>query len=304
MRHFIGFLLILCFAIVSPVFAMDSTNYQINWDSVNSGGDDSSSSTNYRMRDTVGEQGTGFSSSTLYRLSAGYRVGDQDENSLTFSLGTQENVTKTSYTSFSSSTKEVTVSSVASFSIGDLIGVVENEGLNQQAVVGRIFSINGLIIGVDQWDGATGTVSGTPAGGDDFVYRLNGNLAELGILSPLVGKTSITATTVSSNALNGYVVNVSDDGDLRYGTSTFIANVADGTVTLGAEEYGAQVFGAVATSTGSDFGFSSTTQRDIQERATTTLLDRVALVYKASISSATAAGNYSHVVYYRVTARY
>jgi hypothetical protein len=129
-------------------------------------------------------------------------------------------------------------------------------------------------------------------------------LAELGILSPLVGKTSITATTVSSNALNGYVVNVSDDGDLRYGTSTFIANVADGTVTLGAEEYGAQVFGAVATSTGSDFGFSSTTQRDIQERATTTLLDRVALVYKASISSATAAGNYSHVVYYRVTARY
>lgn len=303
MRHSLGIFLLGSLLFAWPAFAMDSTNYQIHWDSVNSGGDDVSSSTNFRMRDTIGEQATGFSSSTVYRLSAGYRVNDQDQNFLSFSLGTQENATRTSYTSFSSSTKSVTVSSVSSFAIGDLIAVVEDEGLSQVVAVGRIFSINGLDLAVDQWDGAVSSLSATPTGGDDVVYRLGGNTAQLGILSPTSGKTSITATTISSSAESGYEVTVIDDGDLRYLTAS-IANVSDGTVTVGSEEYGAAVFGQQATSTGMDFGFSSTTARTIQERTTTTLLDRVALVYKASISSATEAGSYSHVVYYRVTARY
>lgn len=304
MKTILIFLLQLSLALTTPVFAMDSTNYQINWDSVNSGGDDISSSTNYRMRDTIGEQATGFSSSTVYRMSAGYRVNDQDENSLTFSLHTQENVTRTAYSAFSSSTKSVTVSSAVPFSLGDMIGVVENEGLSQVVAVGRVFSINGLVLTVDQWDGDISGLSAIPSGGDDVVYRLDGNIAQLGILSPTSGKTSLTATTISSNAENGYEVSVIDDGDLRYGTSTFIANVADGSVTIGSEEYGAAVFGAQATSTGMDFAFSSTTARIIQQRQATTLLDRAAVVYKAAISSATAAGTYSHAVYYRVTARF
>ncbi len=283
---------------------MDSTNYQINWDSVNSGGVDQASSTNFNLRDTVGEQGTGFSSSSIYTLSAGYRIGDQDQNSLTFSLGTQENATQVSYSAFSSTTKSVLVSSLGVLTVGDLIAVVENEGLSQNVVVGRIFSINGLTLTVDQWDGATSVISATPAGGDDVVYRLGGNTAALGVLSPLVGKTSITATSISSNAQNGYRVFVHDDGDLRYNTSTFIDPVIDGSVTIGSEEYGARVFGVTASSTGSDFGFSSTTSRIIQENAAMTLLDRVVLVYKAAITSATAAGNYSHVVYYEVTANF
>lgn len=283
---------------------MDSSNFQINWDSVNSGGDDVSSSTNYRLRDTIGEQATGFSTSTVFTMSAGYRVGDQDLSSLTFSLGTQENATKVSYSSFSSSTKSVVVSNIGSFAVGDLIAVVENEGLSQQVVVGRIFAINGLTITVDQWDGATSSVTATPAGGDDSVYRLEGSIANLSILSPALGKTSVTALSVSSNAENGYHVSVYDDGNLRYGALAYIANVSDGTVTIGSEEYGAQMFGITASSTGSDFGFSSSTARVIQENTVETLLDRVVLVYKAAISSATAAGNYTHEVYYEVTANY
>lgn len=304
-RRLFGLILAMHLALFAPiVFAMDSTNYQIRWDSVNSGGLDSASSTNYSLRDTIGEQGTGFSSSTIYTISAGYRVGDQDQNSLTFSLGTQENSSRVAYTAFSSSTKTVTVSAIGVLAVGDLIAVVENEGLSQNVAVGRIFSINGLILTLDQWDGAVSTITATPAGGDDWVFRLGGNAADLGILSTSIGKTAVTATTISSNAQNGYRVSVHDDGYLRYATSTFISPVSDGTVTIGSEEYGAAVFGATASSTGSDFGFSSTTARIIQENATETLLDRVVLVYKAAIASATAAGNYSHVVYYEVTANF
>jgi hypothetical protein len=53
--------------------AMSSTNYRINIDSINSGGTDFSSSTNYRLHDTVGEVASGDSASPLYALRAGYR---------------------------------------------------------------------------------------------------------------------------------------------------------------------------------------------------------------------------------------
>lgn len=51
---------------------MESTNYQIQSDSVNFGGGFASSDT-YRMEDTMGEMGTGESGSTSYTLRAGYQ---------------------------------------------------------------------------------------------------------------------------------------------------------------------------------------------------------------------------------------
>jgi len=52
---------------------MTSTNYQIETDSINVGGTDFSTSTNYTLSDTVGEVGTGAGTSTNYNLFAGYR---------------------------------------------------------------------------------------------------------------------------------------------------------------------------------------------------------------------------------------
>ena len=288
----------------SGVYAMNSATYQINWDSVNSGGNDVSTSTNYLLRDTIGEQATGFSSSTDYTISAGYRVGDQDLPSLTFFLGTQENSTQTAYSSFSSSSKAVVVSSVASFSVGDLIGVVENQGLTQRVAIGRILSIAGTTITVDAWDGVPALLSATPAGGDDYVYRMDGSSAALGTLSVTAGKTSLTGTRVNSNAQNGYTVYVNVDGDLRVSTSTFITNVTDGTVTIGSEEYGAQVYGSMATGTGSDFAFSTSTRAIQTSTAIAPTEERTALVYKATIATNTPAGNYSQKVYYTVTPNY
>lgn len=58
---------------ISSAQVMQSTNYQIQSDSLNIGGGETASSSNYNLRDTIGEVGTGLSASESYSLSAGYR---------------------------------------------------------------------------------------------------------------------------------------------------------------------------------------------------------------------------------------
>lgn len=297
---------ITCFFIVfvSAAQAMTSTNFQINWDSVNSGGNDTSTSTNYWAQDTLGEQAIGSSSSTNYQIfSAGYRLADPTNTTLSYTVGTQENATQTVYSSFSNAGNTVSVSSTASFSTGDFIGVVENPGASELIAIGKITSIIGSVITVDAWDGNPSALSASPSGGDDFVYRLNGTAAQLGTLTATAVATSLTHTSVLSDVQNGYTVYVSSDGNLRTG-ATSITNVSDGAVTLGSEEYGARVFGTKATGTGSDFAFSSTTTRAIQTSATFSNDNRIGLIYKASITGSTTAGSYSQLVTYTLTANF
>ncbi len=66
------FILALLFLPLTAQSVMNSTNYQVESDSINFGGGFSSSS-NYRLEDTAGEQATGFSSSTNYQMRAGYQ---------------------------------------------------------------------------------------------------------------------------------------------------------------------------------------------------------------------------------------
>lgn len=293
----------LTFLFTAAAHAMGSTNYTINWDSVNSGGDDISSSTNFRMHDTIGEQATGSSTSASFSLRAGYRFGDTDATILTFDVGTQENSTETSYTAFDNAGKTVTVSSAASFSVGNFIGVVENKGLSELIAVGKITDVSGLVITVDKWDGVPSSLSATPAGADDFVYRLSGDAAQLGTLSTTAGMTSLTHTSVVTNDENGYTVYLSADGNLRVDVSTFINNVSDGSVTVGSEEYGTQTFGTLAANTGSDFP-PSTSATSVQSSLTFADDDRVAVEYKAAIDATTPSGSYSQIVTYAVTANF
>ena len=71
--------------------AMSSNNYQIWADVVSVGGIEQGSSTNYRLRETLGEAGIGRSSSTNYSARIGFREmegHDQPTNqSLTLNLG-------------------------------------------------------------------------------------------------------------------------------------------------------------------------------------------------------------------------
>lgn len=303
MRRVLCLVIAAFFTFRGAVLAMTSANYQVNWDSINSGGDDISSSTNYIIHDTIGEQGTGTSTSASYQIRAGYRYGDTESYILSFDIGTQENSTETAFTAFSNAGKTVTVASAASFSVGNFIGVVENKGASQIIAIGKITNIAGTVVTVDAWDGSPSSVSAVPAGGNDFAYRLSGDAAQLGTLTASIVSTSLTHTSVISNLENGYTVYVSADGNLRINSSTYVTNVSDGSVTAGSDEYGARVFGTTATSTGSDFAFSAST-RAIQATSTFANDDRIGLVYKAAMSATTAAGSYSQAVYYTLTGNF
>ncbi len=69
-------IIILIFTFLIPVITIgqvrESSNYKIERDSINIGGGFGTSS-NFQLQDTVGESGTGFSSSTSYINSAGYQ---------------------------------------------------------------------------------------------------------------------------------------------------------------------------------------------------------------------------------------
>lgn len=283
--------------------AMTSTNFEIPFDSINSGGTDNSTSTNFLLYDTLGEQATGYTTSTNYTVQAGYRQTEFFEPTLSFSISAQENNTQTSYTALSKSPTTVTVSSVANFSVGQYIGVVENLGFSQNFIVGRITEINGLILTVDKWDGMVSAISITPAGGDDYVYRMEDNNADFGQLDVNLGKTTIVRTNISTNAASGYTLRVQTDDYLRASPSAHIKNVSDGSVTLGSEEYGAQVYGYTATSTGFDFAATSTL-RDIQISTTTADNDRIGMFYKISITPVTPAGAYTQTIRYLLTANF
>ena len=283
---------------------MTSTNFQILWDSVNVGGEDTSTSTNFQLRDTIGEHGTGTSTSASYSMSAGYRVGDTQDPFITFSIGTQENATEAAFTAFSNAGKTVTVTSAADYAVGDYVGVVENKGLSQLIAIGKITDITGTVMTVDAWSGEPSSISAIPGGSDDFAYRMNGSSAVLGLQTTSVGTTSFTRTNIVTNAESGYTIKVQTDGDFRVSTSTFFINVSDGAVTVGSEEYGGEVVGSLGLGTGSDFAFSSTGTRTVQESSTYASNDRIGLVYKLSVAPETPSGNYQQVITYTATANF
>jgi len=298
-RLLVSALMILLFPF--GALAMTSTNFQILWDSVNSGGEDTSSSTNFRLRDTVGEHGTGIGSSSNYQLSAGYRVGDEQDAAISLTLGTQENGSKIAWTAFSNAGKTVTLATSTGYAVGNFIGVIENSGAAQLIAVGKITDITGSVVTVDSWSGEPASLSASPSGGNDFAYRANNSYAILGTQSFNVVNTSFTVVNVLSNVISGYTVTVQAEDDFKYSTGTIISPVTDGAVTAGSEEYGGEFVGTTATSTGSDFAFSSSTTRDVQKSATFGDNDRIGVQYKLSISAATPAGNYQQRLYYRLT---
>lgn len=302
MRKLICAVLGVWFCYSGAVYAMTSTNYGIPFDSLNSGGTDWSSSTNYNLNDTMGEQATGLTTSTNYTLHAGYRQTDEFE-SLSFNVGAAETSTKIAYTALNLSFPySVTVNSTTGYSTGSHISVIENLGLTQKLAVGKIISILGNVLTVDKWDGDTGTMSPVPAGGDDFVYRSDGIHVQFGALTPSVGSTSNIVTEVSTNATFGYTVQVYSNGYLTSGAHN-IHNVSDGSITGDSEEYGASVVGTRSVGAGSDFAVT-TTQTLIQTYTGGAITDRIGMNYKLFVNMATLPGSYTQNVTYLLTANF
>ena len=286
----------------SQVFGMSSANFTIDWDSLNTGGQDTSSSTNYNLKDTLGELGVGRSSSASYALRVGYREGITDLPILNFSLSTQSNASQVASSAFSNGGTTVTVSSASGFSTNDSIAVVENEGASEMVAIGKITGIAGAVITVDGWDGDNASMSAVPSGGNDYVYLLSGSSADLGALSTSSVKTAVTRMEVTTNARSGYTASISEDGELRSSGGASINEVTDGAVTVGSEEYGIETTGDEAQGT-NDFVITSGNTAVASSSGFATE-SRTAVIYKASIDLSTPSGSYSQIVTYLVTANF
>ena len=301
----ISFLVLFACSVTRAWAGMSSTHYLINWDSMNSGGSDVSTSANFGLRDTVGDVGSGTGTSANYQLSAGYRVGEAGE-SLSLLTRCQEPVTQAAYVALNILGKTVTLSAATTtFASGDYIAVVENKGFLQMVAVGKVSNVVGAVLSVDQFDGATGMMNAVPGGGDDFVYRLNGASLAFGTVIDGVENTSVSLTSVQSTVATGYSVYVQADRILQNGSAQTIATVVGGHVLVGTEAYGASVTGTRAVSPDIDTGVT-TAQRSIQTSPapSTGAGDRVAMSYKLSVVSSTNPGAYSQNVYYTLTANY
>ncbi|MCE9586475.1 hypothetical protein K8R04_04125 [Candidatus Uhrbacteria bacterium] len=283
---------------------MTSTNFLIQWDNINSGGLDNASSTNFSSRDTLGDNASGTSTSANFQLSAGYRA-PEGANTLTYQVRSRSASVSSAYTAFSNGANTVTVSSAVGFYVGDLISVIENNDFSQFAAIGRITDIAGLVITVDDFDGDGGSMSAVPAGGDDTVYLLNSNSINFGTIDAGTPYTSVVGTSVLTNVASGYSLYILADQELQNASAQIITAVSDGTVSLGAEEYGAETTGSTAFSAGTDLAVT-TTQRVVQTSGASTgsISDKIGMIYKLSVLSSTNPGAYSQNVYYTLTANY
>lgn len=297
-------LVVILIAFPYATLAMTSANYGINWDSVNSGGLDISTSTSYTMRDTVGEQATGDSQSANYQISAGYRVGESSTSFMSLLVGAQENAIQTTWSAFSSAGKTVTVGNPGIFVIGDYLGIIQNEGFAEKVVIGKVTAINGSILTVDAWSGEPADISATPSGSGNVVYRLNNQTANLGTLYPGEEHESLSFSEIATNAQNGYTVTVQGMTPFQTSSSHAMTDVADGVVSLQSEEYGAEDMGTNAFASGTDLAIPTASQRTIQSSASGGSGQRVGLLYKASVTPVTQTGQYSQTVIYRLTANF
>ncbi|MFH1712392.1 MAG: hypothetical protein ABH846_04120 [Patescibacteria group bacterium] len=282
----------LLMSLSSLVHASSSTNYEIRSDVIGTGGNDTSSSASYELRDSVSVNGSGASSSSSYNMSAGYRQRIFDEFA-NFIVKVQNRSSQVAATSLSGTT--VAVTNVSGFSVGNYIVVIQDEGQNQVAAVGKIASISSPNIIVDSW--TTGGVTPTIDSSNDVVYSLDASTASLGTLADSIVATGIIAWEVNVDNDEGYNIYVLENDDLKSG-SDVLPDVTDGLVSSGVSEYGGRSSDttlSASTFDTSDTAFTSTAAQ-VGSRADGTFKSRDFLTLKAAIINNQVAGTYSHTL--------
>lgn len=299
-------LVVLFFFFASTAQAgMSSASYQINWDSLNIGGNEAATSSSYTLHDTIGELGAGSSTSSSYTMNAGYRMGEGTER-LSLSIATQSSTSTpaSTYTQINAIGNTVTVATPGAFSIGDTIAIIENQGFSQLVTVGKIQTIASNMVTLDRMVGDQASMQSPPPGSANYVYKLNGTSLPFGRLSTTTETTLVMGTWVRSTAPRGYTVYLEGAGALQDVDAHVIPAVTDGAVTLGSEEYGASVTGDYAVGAG-DQGVT-TTPRLIASSSVRSGAsgDRTAVSLKIGITNATMAGSYTQTIYYTLVPRY
>jgi hypothetical protein len=270
---------------------MTSTNYEIRWDTFSTGGSDTSTSSTYLLRDSVDGSSASRSSSSSYSLDHGYRQGVSDQV-ITFDVQVQDRSDERSVSALSGTTITTSVSGI---SVSDYVVLVQDKGASQVAAVGKVTSVGASSIVVDSL--TNGGVAPTIDGSNDYLYQMDASAIALGTLSSSTFSTGIISMEVSAANDNGYVVQMFEDGDLRSGSNT-IDDVADGSVTMGATEYGARSSDVSLASTTFDTVDSAitTTYQDVVTESSASFTSRNFVTIKASIAAGATDGSYSQTL--------
>ncbi len=189
---------------------MNSESY-INWmDSLNFGGEETSTSTNYKFQDTLGEIGTGALSSTNYIGLIGFRQSDADPKMTFFFFFTLVNFGTLSPSAVSSDS--ITITTTTNAIDGYITTIEETENLK-------------TVGGVDINDVADGSVT---AGSEEYGIRTSGAAGQMN-----GADTAITTApqAVAANAvwINGSVVTITFKAAI---STTTAAGVYNHIVTL------------------------------------------------------------------------
>lgn len=272
--------------------AMTSTNYQIQWDELSSGGGVGSSAS-YQIRDSAGGSGSGSrASSTNYSVDQGFRGGIYDPV-VDFVPYVQDRSTQVAATAFASNI--VSVTSASGFSVGDWIAIVQDEGVSQTAAMAHITNISGTNITVDSgYSGTTPVVDSS----SDYVYRMSptGSIS-LGTLSSSAVATHMIGWVSVADVPQGFSMYMFSNGSLTDGSDT-IAAVADGTVTVGVSEYGGRSSDStLATSTFDTQDAAFTTDPALVGSVSSNAFSSSGFVtLKTAISSTQPAGSYTQTL--------
>ncbi|OGL67318.1 hypothetical protein A2856_01325 [Candidatus Uhrbacteria bacterium RIFCSPHIGHO2_01_FULL_63_20] len=114
--------------------------------------------------------------------------------------------------------------------------------------------------------------------------------------------TGATTVTVSTNADFGYALTATENAAFQNQSADEIADVSDGAVTAGSEEYGIAVSGADAAF--GDDRSVSTTPRTIASKSTWGAARATVVTVKAAIASVTDSGEYAGTITFIATGNY
>jgi hypothetical protein len=276
---------------------MSSMSYQIDWDSVNSGGLDTASSASYTLEDTVGEIEDGLGTSASYQLRDGYRVG-LSEDVISLTINTQSGAAAVS----SYDGVNITCDS-SSFSVGEYVALVQDYGSSQVTAVGKVIEIAENRVTVDSLtDGGTAPVID---GLTDYLFQLDGLSLSLGTLSYNSINTKIIVFEVTADIDNGYTLYIKEDDDLKSG-SNYIDDVADGVVTTGSEEYGARSSDSTLVNSTFDTADTAITSnfQEIVSEASRVFNDRSYLTLKTAVSTSSINGTYTQTLTFIIAGNY
>ncbi len=269
---------------------MSSTNYEIRFDGFHYGASETESSSSYQLHSGIEAETGDRSTSSSYTLSSGYREGIYDPV-VDFDVYVQNTASQTAVTALSSNT--ATVTDVSSFSVGDMIAIIQNEGASQVSAFGKIDSVSGSNVTVDFWSnsGSTPAIDGV----NDYAYELTGSSLSFGSLSDSSVSTGILAWEVNADIDDGYSVYVYEDQDLQNSAATAsILDVSDGSVTAGSSEYGGISSDATLISTFDtvDTAFTTSLQQ-VASRSNNAIKARDFLTLKIAVSTDQDVASYS-----------